>query len=412
MFKFVGPLPASKSILNRALILQSYFPELQILGSSAADDVLKLQQALQQLLHPHSEKAIKRGADQIFDLGAGGTSFRFFALRASRQPGSYQVGMSERLASRPWQEIQEVLKYFGVSAELKHNTFFIHSRGWNEPTGAESNHFSASRSLFVDSSRSSQFLSSVLLNAWNLNFDLHIRTQRSMPSESYYEMTKGLLQSLGLQISEHIDDQEKEIVIVQGQKPKSTLVSVEADMSSLFTLACAALINGEIEVTNFSQTSLQADVIGLEFLQQMGGQIQMGSSLKVHRTESLKPLRADLTQSPDLFPCLAVMCALADGESFLTGLSQLKYKESDRLNKTMELLRYAGVRCEMQGEALRIWGSSKLTHDDFIFDPDHDHRMAFAAALFNLKGVKIKVLTPEVVQKSWPEFWSILGVKP
>ena len=115
-----------------------------------------------------------------------------------------------------------------------------------------------------------------------------------------------------------------------------------------------------------------------------------------------------------LSPRLAVLCAFASGISELTGTGQLKFKESDRFGKTRELLDLIGVKTEILADGIRIFGgSSKVSCDEnIVFDPDQDHRMAMAAALIKLKGYKLSILQPEVVNKSYPSFWQDVGVQP
>jgi 3-phosphoshikimate 1-carboxyvinyltransferase len=123
-------------------------------------------------------------------------------------------------------------------------------------------------------------------------------------------------------------------------------------------------------------------------------------------------VNVNLENSPDLFPVLAVLCGLAQGTSKLFGAPHLALKESNRIQKTFELLTKAGIKSQIVDGGLIIEGSNMKIHSKaFSFDPDHDHRMAMAAALLNMVGAKIQILNKEVVNKSFPEFWSIVGVQ-
>lgn len=389
MFQFSGTLPASKSLLNRALILQSYFPQIEISGDSQSSDVRILRQALKDLGHKKE-----------FYLGEGGTSFRFFALRLSRERGEFRLQLSKRLSERPFRELVEVLKQFSVHAEMRGTHFIIQSEGWR---------WNESNRIHVDSSQSSQFASALLLNAWSLPQALVLETQDQMGSESYFLMTQKLIQSLGLQMDVRKKHGRCEIHVPPHQSPKNFRLKAEMDLSSAFTLACAAALNGQITLLEFPVGSLQPDIFGLDLLLQMGTPLELGPELHVKKASRLRALQANLGDSPDLFPCLAVMCAFAEGTSELRGAEQLAYKESNRIAKTSELLQLAGVKHKVFKDGVSIEGQPQLAmKPGAVFDPDHDHRMAFAAALFRLRGQSIEIRDLKVVEKSFPEFWKIL----
>src|ERR1700722_19543828 len=98
MMSFLGPIPASKSLLNRALIIRDYFPSLRLRGDSDCEDVRHMRTALQAL-----------AVGQPIDCGDGGTVLRFLALRASRLPGEHRLTGSPRLFSRPQEELARIL---------------------------------------------------------------------------------------------------------------------------------------------------------------------------------------------------------------------------------------------------------------------------------------------------------------
>lgn len=108
MTSFIGHVPASKSILNRALILQSFGPDLKIYGVSDSDDVVKMKAGI---------KALKDQA--IIDCGEGGTVLRFLALRASREKGRHKLTGSARLINRPQEELVKILSQLGVTAKFE-----------------------------------------------------------------------------------------------------------------------------------------------------------------------------------------------------------------------------------------------------------------------------------------------------
>lgn len=381
-FRYQGDISSSKSMFNRALLVQSFFPQLKIKGFSNCADVHHMQKAINGLMRKTE-----------IDCGEAGMVFRTMALRASREAGSFALKGTPRLLARPQEELVTILGQLGVKAQLHHSSLEIQGQGWTRP----------SQPLQIRIDRSSQFASAVLLSAWNLSFDLEFELLGEGVSEGYWEMSLQMARDLGMQIQIN----GKKILIPTGQILKTDLYEVEPDYSSMFSVVAAALVGGQIEIRNLGKQSLQPDFVFVELLQKMGVDFQ-GQAKQASR---LKPLEANLKGSPDLFPVLAALCSFADGKSFLFGASQLVHKESDRLKKTKELLDLAKVPCEIQNDGLVIRGQGMTFQPpSFVFDPDQDHRMAMAAALFHLRQNKIQIRTPQVVEKSFPEFWNIVGI--
>ena len=122
LFQFKGSIPASKSLLNRALLVQSYFPDLQISGDSHCNDVVHMKEALRQL-----------SLNQEIHCGEAGTVFRFMALRAAREPGHHLLKGSPRLLQRPHEGITFLLSQLSVRAEMTLSGMSILSEGWKRP---------------------------------------------------------------------------------------------------------------------------------------------------------------------------------------------------------------------------------------------------------------------------------------
>jgi 3-phosphoshikimate 1-carboxyvinyltransferase len=388
-FKYQGPIPASKSLMNRALLIQSYFPDLTIQGDSNCDDVLLMKSAVKSL-HEKSE----------IHCGEAGTVLRFMALRAAREPGTWKLTGSKRLFQRPQEDIVLILEQLGVSCRLHPEMMLIKGEGWKRPQVP----------VLVQRRKSSQFVSSLLLNSWRLSFPLEFETKGQNLSEGYWQMSKGIVEDLGMQLKESGGIQ----TVPQNQSISESKIEVEMDCSSGFAIAAAAVLDGSVEITNYNSESLQPDRAFFQILKKMGAEISLkGSTLKVEKSDRLRSIEIDLKDSPDLFPVLAVLCAFAKGSSRLYGAPQLVLKESNRILKTAELLKLAGIPAEIHTDGLTIQGGEPIaSHKGFSFNPDLDHRMAMAAALFKLKSYPVTIQTPEVVSKSFPEFWQILGIKP
>ena len=393
MFAFSGKIESSKSWMNRALVIQHYNPLLEVSGQSASEDVLHLQNALLALKENRSE----------FFVGDGGTTFRFLALMLSRKAGVWTIRTSERLLQRPHSELKKIFEQLSVSIFFEKDNVIIRSAGWKIPP-----------KIMCSADVSSQFVTGLLLNCWQLPSDVVVEIKKPIVSEKYLLMSVEMLKRVGMQLQ--ITDTDEVLVckILRSQIPKSVNPLVaEPDMSSAFALAAAAVVAGQAKLENWPQSSLQPDFIFLEVLKIMNICFDLSlGTLQIKKHQHWAALEFDLKNTPDLFPVLSVLCALAQGVSYLYGAENLKSKESDRMTKTIQLLKVCGYKTEMRNGGLVIYGqSSKIDHQQSLdFDPDQDHRMAMAAGIFKLSGYNITIKNPEVVRKSYPAFWEDIQV--
>lgn len=396
-FHFVGEIPASKSILNRALICRSYESRLELTGDSGCDDVVHMKSALESLQWGLSQGASLNSLIEI-DCGEAGTVLRFMALRVSRERGRFRLKGSPRLLARPHQELLALLNAFQVHAEIREDSIEIDSQGWKKP----------SQPVLLTRQSSSQFASAVLLNVWNLDFDLELEIPKGV-SEAYFHLTSEMIQKLGCQISK----KESSWTVPKFQVIQNRHYDCELDMSSAFPIVAAGLLAGKAVIENWRPSGFQPDQRFVQILQNMGAHLQVEGAQLMALKSHLIGRDIDLGNSPDLFPVLAILAAFAQGTSRLFGAPHLKFKESNRILKTKELLDRVGCQSQVLDDGLEIDGQSfqsirKEKWSPIPFDPDQDHRMAMAAGLLQLQGFPITVLTPQVVAKSFPEYWQIL----
>ena len=391
-FYFRGRIPSSKSILNRLMILRFFEPGLEIIGDSEADDVMKMKGALEQLK-----------AGEIADCGAAGTTLRFLALLASRYPGTHMLKGSPRLFARPQSEITRLLKQLGCKVDWNPELLTITGQGWVIPEDG----------VRIDRAISSQFASALILSAWGLSSPLQVFFEGDLISEGYFDMTLQLVKRSGMNWELSAD--KRSLTIPAGEMIQARKIEVESDLSSAFAVAALAAISGEAVFESWPESSLQPDRVFVEILREMGCGVEHNSSSKILNIRKpssgrLKAIKKDLRDCPDLFPVLAVLCGFAEGPSTLFGAPHLAHKESSRIEKSLGLLRLVGVQARAIEGGLEIDGRDKLAtvgEKPFEFDPADDHRLAMAAAVARAAGASPQILHPEVVNKSFPEFWSI-----
>jgi 3-phosphoshikimate 1-carboxyvinyltransferase len=388
-FFYQGVIPGSKSLFNRILIVQSYFPVLDISGNASCDDVRFMREGITKI----SDRS-------HIDCGEGGTTLRFMALRVSRQPGVHTLKGTARLMQRPQTGLIDLLHQLGVQAQFKGNELVIVSEGWKKPK----------QPLKLQLSESSQYASALLLNSWLLNFDLDFELVGEKLSESYFALTLELVKHLGMRV--HQDGSR--FHVAAGERVSKLAYEVESDLSSTFTIATAGALAGESCIENFPLESKQPDKAFLDIFKKMHVETEFRErTLHVRESHFVKSVEYNLGESPDLFPVLAVLCSFAHGVSRLYGAPHLVSKESNRIAKVSELLTLVGIEHESLPDGMIVHGQPHQTPKTGLeFNPDQDHRMVMAATLLKLRGHGIHIHEPEAINKSFPEFWSIIGVTP
>jgi 3-phosphoshikimate 1-carboxyvinyltransferase len=178
-------------------------------------------------------------------------------------------------------------------------------------------------------------------------------------------------------------------------------------------MAAAGALAGASIIQNFPQETKQPDKVFVDIFKKMKIETKLeGRVLEVRKNPQMVGVDWNLFQSPDLFPVLAVVCSWAHGTSKLHGAPHLISKESNRIEKVADLLKLVGVQFETLPDGMIIHGNpSQTLRKGLVFNPDQDHRMVMAAALMNLKGHEIQIEYPEAINKSFPEFWGMMGMK-
>ena len=124
----------------------------------------------------------------------------------------------------------------------------------------------------------------------------------------------------------------------------------------------------------------------------------------------LKGITTSLEDAPSLideFLILSVAAAYAKGESRFCGISELKVKESDRLEAIINMLTSAGVECRTQDDDLIIRGNGEVSGGSSIMT-NYDHRVAMSALILGL-GAKSQIRIDDIspIATSFPDFMEI-----
>lgn len=378
-------LPASKSISNRALILNalSYSP-YNIQNLSDCDDTRVMVKALE-------------SNDNHFDIHAAGTAMRFMTAFLSKIVGEWVITGSERMRQRPIGLLVDALRSLGARIE------YIEKEGY-PPLRIFGSALEGGE-LSLNGNVSSQYISALLMIAPYMKAGLTLTLSGNIISKPYILMTLQMMKQFGVTVQWNGN-----VIRVAPAEYKPTAFKVESDWSAAsYWYEIAALSpSAEIELTGLQKNSVQGDSKIADFFVPLGINTQFTETgIKLRRNGELcKKLTLDLSDQPDLAQTLVTTCAFKNIAFRFSGLQSLKIKETDRIEALKRELRKLGyVINDIQNSILEWNGERCKTGDSVSIDTYDDHRMAmaFAPAAFILPGIQIN--HPEVVSKSYPSFW-------
>jgi 3-phosphoshikimate 1-carboxyvinyltransferase len=330
--------------------------------------------------------------------GDSAATLRFMSSICAAIPGKSRLTAGSSLAKRPVKTLVEGLKQWGVD---------ISCRGEVAPVKVNGGHIRGGLSQ-IPGNISSQYVSAMLLITPLAEQNTLLCLTTPLESKPYVLMTLKCLQRFGIQIK-YSDELVEFEASPQSYQPTQYLV--EGDWSSASYLLGLGAVAGEITVKNLNSQSLQGDKAILDFLKEMGASIEVTKdSIKVKRKQ-LNALEADLSDCIDLLPTMAVLAALAQGTSVLTGIQRARLKESNRVQAVKEGLEQAGIKVIEEPDKLTITGRNPRKA---IIDSKNDHRIAMAFSLLGAASGGISINNAESVSKTYPEYWNTLrslGVK-
>ena len=392
--------PASKSHLQRVLLAASLSSgRSRILKGGHSEDgqaCLGVIQALGAQVTREGDAHLIQGGGPVLtrtlDCGESGFCLRAAAAVAALGDGFTLAGRGS-LTTRPMDMVMEPLRQLGVVCDTTGGFTPLTVRGPLRGGRAT-----------VDGSRSSQFLSGLLLALPRAAGDTELAVV-DLRSSPYVRMTLEVLKAFGARVE--VDDALTRFRVAGGQTYEPVDLTVEGDWSGAAFLLVAGVVAGDVVVEGLAPGSAQADKAVLEALALAGADVTWeGAGLRA-RESDLKGFDFDATDCPDLFPPLAVLACHATGRSRIFGARRLHQKESDRAAALVSELNALGGQVCVDGDVLTITGGPL---GGGRLDPHQDHRMAMAGAVAALKSRDGVTMEGEAcVAKSYPEFFDVLS---
>jgi len=326
------------------------------------------------------------------DLDNSGTSLRLLTSLALLAHHPVTLTGSARMQERPIGPLAAALPTLGG------NVRFLKADGY--PPLEVSGHLNGG-SVTMDGSISSQFISSILIAAPYAENPVEVRIPAPPASASYLDITLDVMQAFGARVER---DGYRNFSVSNRHHYKGRDYAIEGDYSSAsYFLAAAAICGGRAVVENLAPDSVQGDRRFIEALAGMGCRVTYGkNSVTVERSGELHGITFDMSTSPDTVQTLCMVAAVAKSPTTITGISHLKFKESDRINGTADRLRALGGDVTVGDDFITI--APAPLHGGTI-DPANDHRTAMSFAVLGLDIGGITITDAACVNKSFPEFW-------
>ena len=392
-------LPASKSISNRALIINALAGSNNVPENlSCCDDTDVTVAALRDM--PYE-----------IDIKACGTAMRFLTAYLSSTPcGEHIITGTERMKHRPIGLLVDAMRSLGADITYLEEEGFppLKIVGRN----LEGGHIS------VPGHISSQFISALLMVGPVFANGLTIHLTSEVISRPYIDLTVCTMQEFGAEV-EWVD---AATIAIKPKPYKAVPFIIENDWSAAsYWYEILALQErvadaehegmGKVVLPGLLDGSRQGDS-SIRYIFSMLGiktRFEDNAAILTPHKRMLPRLDIDFVNHPDLAQTAVVATALMNIPFRFTGLMSLRIKETDRIAALKTEIAKLGYVLDDSQEGVLSWDGTKCEPmAEPVIDTYEDHRMAmaFAPACIMFPGFKID--NPGVVSKSYPNFWNDL----
>ena len=408
-------VPGSKSMTNRALLMaaladgktllkgvlfsddsRNFLGSLKSLGFEVAIDEQAKEVAVTGL---NGTLPVKSG--EIY-VGSAGTAARFLTAMLALAEGTFTINASDQMKKRPMKPLFDVLTEMGASITYLENEGFlpIKIQGIGPVSEADKMFH-----VKLDISKSTQFLSALMLISPMLKQGLHIEITSERKDGSYIRITRQMMEQFGA--TAEFDGTN--YIIPSGVSYKAGTYQIEPDVSAAcYFYAAAALTGGRAIVKNVTWNCMQGDLKFIRLLEQLGCTVkETDCGIEVTGAENgkLQGITVDMKDFSDQTMTLAALAPFAESEIRIENIGHIRLQECDRLHATATELTRLGISCEEEETAITIHpGMPK----EGIVQTYDDHRMAMSFALIGLKAEGIEIADPMCCKKTFEEYFDIL----
>lgn len=405
-------VPGSKSITNRALLMAALSDgKCVIKGVLFSDDTKYFLESLRSLgyrmridrenrtvsIRGNGKEIPKREA-AIF-VGSAGTAARFLTAMLGVSEGTYTIQCSEQMKRRPMKPLFDALAELGASITCLEEEGHL-------PVRIENDHSILWSKVTLDISKSTQFLSALLMVSPLLPNGLTIDVISRKKTGSYIGITMKMMREFGVNVTFN----GEYYIVNDWQVYKAMTYQVEPDMSAAcYFYAAAAVTGGRILVNHIHGDISQGDKKFLTVLQRMGCHVvEAAEGISVMGPDSriLRGITVDMNDFSDQAITLAAIAPFADSDVAITNIAHVRGQESDRIAAMAEALQAMGIACEELPDGIVIHPGKP---HGAVIDTKNDHRMAMAFAVTGLRAEEIVIDNPLCCRKTFADYFEVLN---
>jgi 3-phosphoshikimate 1-carboxyvinyltransferase len=394
--------PPSKSYTHRAILITALGAGGKVLRPLLSADTLATVSASEAFgarirkepqkndLSIDGVRDLPQTPEDVIDVLNSGTTLRFCSAVAALTAGAVLTGDSS-IRTRPNGPLLSSLSELGADA------FSIKNNG-KAPLVIRGKMLGGTAHL--QGGLSSQFLSALLIACPLAERETRIIIEGELKSRPYAEITLDMLHDAGIKIEE----QKQEFIVSPGQSFGLKEYTIPGDFSSASYPLAAAAVTGSEAIVKGVLPSRQGDSAIIDILTRMGAQVSWNresGDLKI-KGGDLEGVEVDASRTPDLVPTIAVLGAVAKGETTVVNAEHVRHKETDRLHAMAVELAKMGAKIKERPDGLVIQGG-KL-HGASVHGY-HDHRIVMALTVAGFVAGETKIDTAEAVDVSYPGFF-------
>lgn len=420
-------IPGDKSISHRALMLPALASGTSVIsGLLEGEDVLATAAAMrlmgadiENLESGHWRvKGVGLGnlksPNKTLAMGNSGTSTRLLMGLIASHPITATFDGDASLSKRPMSRVSDPLREIGAVIKASEGeTLPLTLTGSANPKPLD----------YTPPMASAQVKSAILFAGLNTDGTTVVREKTSTRDHS-----ERMLTALGADIVVDIAENGSRVITLTGKKPlHATDIVVPGDISSAaFPLAAAAMTAGsDITLEGVGINPLRTGII--DALKALGADITISNKreaggepvgdirVRGSKLHGIDRLKVEPSTMIDEFPVFFCAAATATGTTRLTGLHELRVKESDRLAVMTQGLRANGVEVEEFDDGLTITGCGDSQGNGKVpggatVETHLDHRIAMSFLVLGMMAnAPISLDDASAFHTSFPTFVELMN---
>jgi 3-phosphoshikimate 1-carboxyvinyltransferase len=335
------------------------------------------------------------------NVGSAGTAARFLTAMLAFSDGEYVVNCSEQMKRRPMLPLFEMLEKVGAKITYLENEGFLPVK----VEGCMRGRGDAPLGMELDISKSTQFLSAVLLISPMIRQGLNVHITSEKTDGSYIRITTKMMRDAGVEVAYD----GRNYSVAPDSKYNKNYYDIEPDVSAAcYFYAAAAISGGKALVQGVHSDNSQGDMRFLEVLRGMGCTVveePEGISVCGPAGGRLRSINVNMNDFSDQALTLAAIALFADGPVTIEGLAHIRGQECDRLHAMATELIRAGIECDEREDSITIYPG---TPKPCVIETYNDHRVAMAFSLLGLKTDGIVIDNPDCCRKTFEGYFDVL----